>query len=230
MSRALIVLLAFGGFAVIAALAARFFVFRPLTAPSVSMEPNIDKGDYFVVLDRPFSHAARRGDIIVFILPASGHVQFVKRVVGIPGDRVQLRAGRLYINDAPVAETVLGMGTGELPVGPQPVTLERETMADGRSYTIEVALGPEPAGDTGVYVTPAHCYFVLGDNRDNSLDSRFDPGLAPGDPKLGGCGWNADVDDKVGDYTGVGFVPESDIIGIVGWNLTRPLHEQGSPW
>ena len=64
---------------------------------------------------------------------------------------------------------------------------------------------------------------MMGDNRDNSLDSRFDPGLSPDDPKLGGCGWNSGLDEKVGDQAGVGFVPEVNLVGRAGiillsWN------------
>jgi signal peptidase I len=191
----------------------RLLLFQPFSMPSVSMQPTLERGDYFVVAKPPLAGSPGRGDIIVFKLPSSGHIDYIKRLVGLPGDRIQLKAGQLYINDRPTAETPLGTGTGDLPAGPGPVKLQQETMADGRSYEIELSPGLEPAGDTGVYAVPPHCYFVLGDNRDNSLDSRFDPGLSPGDPKLGGCGWNAALDDKVGEEAGVGFVPEADLVG-----------------
>jgi signal peptidase I len=177
------------------------------------MEPSIERGDYILTSPITVSGPPSRGDLSVFWLPSSGRVQFIKRLIGMPGDRVQLKGGQLYINDKPVAEQPLGMGVGALPGGRQPVKLERETTPEGRSYTIQVSPGFENAGDTGVYVVRPHCYFMLGDNRDNSLDSRFDPGIAPDDPKLGGCGWNGDLDAKVGDQAGVGFVPDKNLVG-----------------
>jgi signal peptidase I len=194
------------------------------------MQPNLQHGDYFFIMRQFYAGAPRRGDLLVFKLPSSGHIDYVKRLIGMPGDRVQLRGGQLYINDKPVAERPLGMGQGDLPgpSGPQPVKLFEETTPEGRSYKIQLSPSYESAGDTGEYVLPPHCYFTLGDNRDNSLDSRFDPGLAPDDPKLGGCGWDATLDEKVGDQAGVGFVPEKDLIGVVVWDAIRQLDE-GAP-
>lgn len=229
-------------YALLIALVLRVVLFQPYTIPSASDEPNLYRGDYIIVSKwsygwsknsipfspplfkgRIFFHPPRRGDIIVFKLPSSGHVDFIKRLIGLPGDRIQLRAGQLYINDKAVKETPLGMGMGDLPGGWQPVKFERETNPEGRSYRIQVSPGFENAGNTGVYVVPPRCYFMMGDNRDNSLDSRFDPGLPPDDPKLGGCGWNSNLDQYVGDQAGVGFVPEENLVGrarlvLLSWN------------
>jgi signal peptidase I len=242
-------------YALLIALVLRVLLFQPYTIPSASDEPNLYRGDYIIVTKwsygwsknsipfspplfkgRIFFSPPKRGDIIVFKLPSSGHVDFIKRLVGMPGDRVQLKGGQLFINGAPVAEKTLGADAcsgppyrsatdclGDLPGGLQPVKLSQETNPEGRNYKIQLSPGMESAGDTGVYVVPQHCYFMMGDNRDNSLDSRFDPGLAPDDPKLGGCGWNAALDDKVGTSAGVGFVPEENLVGraamiLLSWN------------
>ncbi len=230
-------------YALLIALVLRVILFQPYTIPSASDEPNLYRGDYIIVTkwsygwsksSIPFSPPLfegrilftppKRGDIIVFKLPSSGHVDFIKRLVGLPGDRIQVKHGSLFINDKPVQEKFLGPGMGNLPGGWQRVNLYQETNPEGRNYRIQKSPGFESAGDTGVYVVPQHCYFMMGDNRDNSLDSRFDPGLSPDDPKLGGCGWNSGLDER-GSATraGVGFVPEVNLVGrarliLLSWN------------
>ncbi|HZZ90786.1 MAG TPA: signal peptidase I [Caulobacteraceae bacterium] len=240
-------------YALLIALVLRVILFQPYTIPSASDEPNLYRGDYIIVTkwsygwsrhSIPFSppifkgrilfSPPRRGDIIVFKLPSSGHIDYIKRLVGLPGDRIQMKAGQLYINGKAVAERPLGGAQGDLPgeTGWQPVKLQEETNPEGRSYKIQVSpqtplsLGGTDPNNTGVYVVPQHCYFMMGDNRDNSLDSRFDPGLAPDDPKLGGCGWNSALDEQVGSVAGVGFVPEDNLVGraaliLLSWNTGR---------
>jgi len=221
-------------YALLIALVLRVLLFQPYTIPSASMEPNLYRGDYIIVskwsygwsrhsipfsppifTGRLFFHAPQRGDIVVFKLPSSGHIDYIKRLIGLPGDRIQLRHGLLYINDKPVGIKPLGRGMGHLPGARemQAVLTQQETNPEGRAYRTQLSPGPERAGDTSVYVVPPHCYFMMGDNRDDSADSRFDPGLSPGDPRLGGCAWDSSVDAAVGGDNGVGFVPEENLVG-----------------
>ena len=219
-------------YALLIALVIRTLAFQPYTIPSASDQPNLYQGDYIIVSKwsygysrhsiifsppifkgRIFFHAPTRGDIVVFKLPRDGNTDYIKRLIGMPGDRVQLRAGIVYINDKALVEQPLAVISTDDRGIPEHATVERETNPEGRSYRIQVH-GPDgPADNTGVYVVPPHCYFMMGDNRDNSADSRFDPGLAPEDPKLGGCGWNSRLDGALNYDTGVGFVPEENLVG-----------------
>lgn len=147
-----------------------------------------------------------RGDVVVFRHPVSG-VDFIKRLIGLPGDRIQVRNGLLYINDEAVKVQDDGVFTELMEAqGPEgnpprcangPVGMggacekERqiETLPGGVSHTI-LNIGNEPLDNTGVYVVPEGYYFFMGDNRDNSTDSRV--------PRTAG---------------GVGFVPYENLIG-----------------
>jgi signal peptidase I len=121
-----------------------------------------------------------------------------------------------------------------------PADLIRETNPEGRSYLTQALSAGGQADNTGVYVVPPRCYFMMGDNRDNSADSRFDPGIAADDPKLGGCGWDSRLDAAVGGSTGVGFVPQDNLVGkaqliLLSWNTgVDEWHNAGAsllkPW
>ena len=178
-------------------------VMRLYSVPANSMAPALRVGDHFVVSRAAYGYSRHsfdlfplpisgrvpdwlpaRGDIIVFRLPRDLNVHFVKRVVGLPGDRVRIANGRLSINGTVVDR----QPAGRLPDPNDPakqVTAYRETLPGGASQTIL-----ETDGDTGPFdntaevVVPARHIFVLGDNRDNSADSRVPPaqggvGLVP---------------------------------------------------
>ncbi len=238
--------------ALLIALVIKTLAFQPYTIPSASEEPNLYEGDYIVVSKwaygysrhsilfsppifkgRVFFNPPKRGDVIVFKLPSSGHIDYIKRLVGLPGDRIEVRAGRLSINDkvlAVAAKQPVQLTDHDYP---EQGAWVRETNPEGRSYLTQMhGDGAEPADNTGVYVVPPHCYFMMGDNRENSLDSRFDPGLSPEDPKLGGCGWDSRLDAFLPQEAGVGFVPEENLVGraeivLLSWNKGASIYK---PW
>ena len=161
----------------------------------------------------------RRGDVIVFKLPSSGHIDYIKQLVR-PARRPPPGPQRpsLYQRQAPPAIDA-GQGrhawtTAWCPNrrrgGWRPAIPEEPGAI---SIQIHGCARAEAGDNTGVYVVPPHCYFMMGDNRENSLDSRFDPGLPPDDPKLGGCGWDSRVDGFLPPEAGVGFVPEDNLVG-----------------
>jgi len=238
-------------YALLIAFVIRTLLFQPYTIPSASEQPNLYQGDYIIVSkwsygysrhsilfspplfkDRVFFQPPTRGDTIVFKLPRDGHTDYIKRLIGLPGDRIQVRRGVLYVNDKPMREQAERVVTATDRGRPEQVTLTRETNPEGRSYLTQVHGGDEPADNTGVYVVPPHCYFMMGDNRENSADSRFDPGLAPEDSRLGGCGWDSRLDGPLNYDTGVGFVPEENLVGkaqiiILSWKENAALLK---PW
>jgi signal peptidase I len=188
----------------------RVLLFQPFTIPSASMEPNLLEGDYIVVSKwtygyskyssglpinlplgegRVFGRAPERGDIVVFKLPRDDKTDYIKRVIGLPGDTVQMIGNLLHINGQPVNDVVVSQGEVEDLFGPRAMTQLRETLPGGRSFIIQ-DFGPGgDLDDTPVYEIPAGHYFMMGDNRDNSIDSR------------------------VQESAGVGLVPEENLVG-----------------
>jgi len=219
-------------YALLIALALRVLVFQPFTIPSASMEPNLYEGDYVIVTKfnygysrhsppislpsslfsgRLFAREPTRGDVIVFKLPrdTSGRTDYIKRLIGLPGDRIQVKQGVVYINDRPVARKPMPDGTEDMGYGVlRPVQRFRETLPNGVSYVVN-SFGPDGEVDnTGVYIVPEGHYFMMGDNRDNSLDSRFP------------------------EEVGVGMVPAEDLEGparivLLSW---RPGASIFKPW
>jgi signal peptidase I len=194
-------------FALVLAMALRTLLFQPFTIPSDSMEPGLRNGDYMVVSKfdygfsrfslplappfgggRLFARQPRRGDVIVFKLPRDESVDYVKRLIGLPGDRIQLVHGVVRLNGQPLAQQPLGLTRDPDNPG-RIVTRVRESMPDGRSYLTFHEDADHEGENTDVYVVPEGQYFMMGDNRDNSADSR----------------WPGEV--------GVGFVPAANLEG-----------------
>jgi signal peptidase I len=166
--------------------AARLFLFQFFTVPSGAMEPTVYPGDYLVASKFAYApilgHSPRRGDLVFFWqMRGDKRIVFLKRLIGLPGERIQLKQGAVYVNGAVLPRQALAGGTEIGPFGlVHPVSRFRETMPDGKSYVVN-SYGPDgDADNTGVYVVPDGRYFFLGDNRDNSADSRFPEGLGNG--------------------------------------------------
>ncbi|MBT8423950.1 MAG: signal peptidase I [Silicimonas sp.] len=203
----------------------RTLFFQPFWIPSGSMKDTLLIGDFLFVNKmaygysqyscpfslcpiegRIFGSEPERGDVVVFRHPVNGQ-DFIKRVVGLPGDTVQMRSGQMYINGSPVplvpdgdyTETYAPQG----PVGSRPICQETglrvgdvctkekfvETLPNGRQHAVLNATDGR-FDNTGVFTVPEGHYFFVGDNRDNSTDSRERP-----------------------EFNGVGFVPYENLVG-----------------
>lgn len=178
-------------FALIFALVIRMFLFEPFNIPSGSMKPTLLVGDYLltnksaygygqysfsvffkVYIPAPFEGRAmakepKRGDIAVFFLPQIGE-NYIKRVVGMPGEKIQVKRGRLFINEKMVPRESLGLVEENGNV----LTEYIETLPGGILHRIYERGDAEPLDNTITYTVPEGHYFMMGDNRDNSRDSR----------------------------------------------------------
>ncbi|ENN92131.1 signal peptidase I [Bartonella bovis 91-4] len=183
----------------------RTLFFQPFTIPSGSMRPTLLVGDYLFVskyaygysrFSIPFSppifsgriwaSQPERGDVVVFRLPSNPNVDYIKRVVGLPGDYVQVRQGVLYINDKAVSRQLMGqIDDPDVTEVNRPVDVYRETMSNGVSYnTLDLGVFPQ-VDNTKVFEVPPGHYFMMGDNRHNSDDSRLDVGYVPEENLIG---------------------------------------------
>lgn len=184
-------------YAVLIALVIRTVAFEPFNIPSGSMVPTLLVGDYLFVSKYSYGYSRfslplglplfdgrileqepARGDVVVFKLPRDDSTDYIKRVVGLPDDRIQVKNGILHINGKPVerrrVEDYLppdGAGIS------QSIAQYIEILPNGRAHRIIETSDDGAFDNTPVFVVPEDHYFVMGDNRDNSLDSRFQSGV-----------------------------------------------------
>jgi signal peptidase I len=191
--------------ALLLALVIRTFLFQPFSIPSGSMRPTLLEGDYLFVTKwaygysrhslpfspdifsgRIFGSAPERGDVAVFKFPPNPSLDYIKRVIGLPGDRIEMRDGQLFINDQAVPREKVGViDDADITEMDRPVDVYRETLTNGVSYNT-LDLTSNGIGDnTREFVVPEGHYFMMGDNRDNSTDSRFSVGFVPEENLVG---------------------------------------------
>jgi signal peptidase I len=184
------------------AIVIRTFFFQPFNIPSASMEATLLVGDYLFVekfsygysrytfpfggwpfgdkmQGRYFAHEPTRGDVIVFKYPQDNSTDFIKRLIGMPGDTIQMKQGTLYINDKAVPKKRIADYVETIDGEQHHVPQYEETLPEGKTYKV-LDRDPEGALDTTeAFHVPAGHYFMMGDNRDNSDDSRAAVGYVP---------------------------------------------------
>ncbi len=178
--------------AIILALIIRTFLYEPFNIPSGSMFPTLKVGDYLFVSKPAYGYSKhsfpfgvanfegrmaenlpKRGDVAVFKLPTNTSVDYIKRIVGMPGETIQMRNGRLYINGEQVPREFVGLTRSEGSDFEQQTLNEYvETLPGGIIHRIYEAGDTEPLDNTLPMEVPEGHYFMMGDNRDNSQDSR----------------------------------------------------------
>ncbi len=201
-------------YAVLIAVVFRSFAYEPFHIPSSSMRSTLLEGDYIFVSKYSYGYsrysfpfglplfegrvpdrAPKHGDVAVFRLPREPKVDYIKRIIGLPGDRVRISDGKLILNDEVVKQERVDDFINRDGGVERPILRFRETLPNGRSYLVLDTDSYGRVDNTEEYIVPEGHYFAMGDNRDNSTDSRF----------------NADMGFAKEEH--VGFIPEENLIG-----------------
>ncbi len=200
-------------YALLIAVVIRTFLFQPFNIPSASMENTLLVGDYLFVEKfaygysrnsfpfrgwpvgdffhgRLFERTPERGDVIVFKMPnpnSPDYMQdFIKRVIGLPGDRVQMLNGQVFLNGKAIPKERVADYVGPDEYGiVRNVARYKETLPSGRTYYVLDLIPNSNEDNTEVFTVPPGHYFMMGDNRDNSDDSRMDVGFVPAEDLVG---------------------------------------------
>ena len=202
----------------------RIFLFQPFNIPSGSMRPTLVVGDYVFAAKYAYGYGRYSfpfapswisgrvlaaepgyGDVVVFRTPKDNSVDYVKRVVGLPGDRIQMRQGQLILNERPVTRVALASVPGSSACGVDDgakIKRWRETLPNGASYMTYDCVDNGYLDNTSVFTVPSGHFFALGDNRDNSTDSRM--------------------------MSVMGFIPMDNLVGRVT-RIFWSLDEHGEP-
>lgn len=192
--------------ALVIALIIRSFLYEPFHIPSGSMKPGLKEGDFIFVSKYDYGYSRysfpfglpifsgrifrrnepARGDVMVFRLPSNPRINYIKRLIGLPGDRIQMRDGVLYINGEAVKknyiENVLENEDNPLSEAKE----YREVLDNGKEVIVLDKFENGNGDNTPIFVVPDGYYFFMGDNRDNSLDSRFrETGFVPEENLIG---------------------------------------------
>jgi signal peptidase I len=192
-------------YAILMAVVIRTFLFEPFNIPSGSMIPTLLVGDYLFVSKysygysrhsfpfsmmpfsgRIFEHVPKRGDVVVFKYPRDNKTDYIKRVIGLPGDRIQMKDGRLFINDVLVERQRIEDFKSTDPSGSVVLTPQYiETLPGGKKHPILEEGDNRRFDNTPEFLVPEGHYFMMGDNRDHSADSRADVGYVPAENLVG---------------------------------------------
>ena len=192
--------------ALVLALVIRSFLYEPFHIPSGSMKPNLKEGDFIFVSKYDYGYSRYsfpfgfpifngriffknkpvRGDVLVFRLPSNPSINYIKRLIGLPGDKIQMKNGVLYVNGNEVPKKYIEEVL-EYDNDPSSKVKEyREILDNGKEVIVLDKIKNGNGDNTAVFTVPEKHYFFLGDNRDNSLDSRFrETGFIPEENLIG---------------------------------------------